>query len=77
MKSDAKHDRDSGWIMAATESGLSPVVESVVPACMFAPDAVCAEDLTGDEHTDPGEDQNGDAGDPLDLSSKVRFRPHS
>lgn len=61
--------------MAATESSFSPVVESVVPACMFAPDAGCAEDPTGDEHSDAGDEQNGDAGDQLDLSSKVHFRP--
>ncbi|KAA0712097.1 GTP-binding protein 1 [Triplophysa tibetana] len=59
-----------GGIMASTEYSLSPVVESVVPACMFAPEADRAEYPAGDEHSDAGDDQNGDAGDQLDLSSK-------
>lgn len=63
--------------MAATEYSLSPVVESVVPACMFAPEADRAEYPAGDEHSDAGDDQNGDAGDQLDLSSKVHLRPDS
>ncbi len=61
--------------MAATESSLSPAVESVVPACMFAPDPGCAEDLPGSERSDAGDNQNGEAEDHLDLTSKVALRP--
>lgn len=56
--------------MAATESSLSPAVESVVPACMFAPDRGCAEDSPGAECSDDRDDQNGEAEDHLDLTSK-------
>lgn len=63
--------------MAATESSLSPAVESVVPACMFAPDPGCAEDSPGAELSDAGDNQNGEAEDHLDLTSKVAFRPDS
>ncbi|KTG41478.1 hypothetical protein cypCar_00009362, partial [Cyprinus carpio] len=56
--------------MAATESSLSPAVESVVPACMFAPDPGCAEDSPGAERSDAGDNQNGEAEDHLDLTSK-------
>lgn len=61
--------------MAATETSLSPAVESVVPACMFAPDQSCAEDLPGAERNDAGDNQNGEAEDHLDLTSKVALRP--
>lgn len=63
--------------MAATESSLSPAVESVVPACMFAPDRGCAEDSPGAECSDARDDQNGEAEDHLDLTSKVSLRPDS
>ncbi len=61
--------------MAATESSLSPAVESVVPACMFAPDPGCAEDSPGAELSDAGDNQNGEAEDHLDITSKVALRP--
>uniref|UniRef100_A0A673NIB3 Uncharacterized protein n=1 Tax=Sinocyclocheilus rhinocerous TaxID=307959 RepID=A0A673NIB3_9TELE len=57
--------------MAATETSLSPAVESVVPACMFAPDPDCAEESPGAERSDAGDNQNGEAEDHLDLTSKV------
>ncbi|RXN20490.1 GTP-binding 1-like protein [Labeo rohita] len=56
--------------MAATETSVSPAVESVVPACMFAPDPGCAEDSPGAEYSDAGDNQNGEAEDHLDLTSK-------
>uniref|UniRef100_A0A671SCY9 GTP-binding protein 1 n=1 Tax=Sinocyclocheilus anshuiensis TaxID=1608454 RepID=A0A671SCY9_9TELE len=56
--------------MAAMESSLSPAVESVVPACMFAPDPGCAEDSPSAERSDAGDNQNGEAEDHLDLTSK-------
>ncbi len=61
--------------MAATESSLSPVVESVVPASMFAPDPGCAEDSPGAELSDAGDNQNGEAEDHLDITSKVALGP--
>ncbi|XP_051979860.1 GTP-binding protein 1-like isoform X2 [Xyrauchen texanus] len=57
--------------MEATEFTLSPAGESVVPTCMFAPDPGCAEDLAGTESSETGENQNGDAEDRLDLTSKL------
>ena len=59
----------------ATEPGLSPSAipsaESVVPACMFAPDRGCGDDPCGAECYDDGEDTNGDSKDHLDFTSKV------
>ncbi|KAL3066285.1 hypothetical protein OYC64_016272 [Pagothenia borchgrevinki] len=46
-------------------------VESIVPACMFAPDRDCAEDPCGEEGLEDGEGTNGDTGDHLDLSNKL------
>lgn len=61
--------------LAATEPavcpGTIPVSESIVPACMFAPDRGCAEDPTGEGAFEDGEGTNGDSADDLDLSSKV------
>lgn len=51
--------------------GVTPAAESIVPACMFAPDRGCADDPTGDEAFEDGEGTNGDSADHLDLSSKV------
>ncbi|KAG5854003.1 GTP-binding protein 1-like isoform X1 [Anguilla rostrata] len=58
--------------MAATESSLSPVptAESLVPACMFAPDGGCGEDLAGTESCEGGERLNGEAVDHIDFTSK-------
>ncbi|XP_061081743.1 GTP-binding protein 1-like isoform X2 [Conger conger] len=59
--------------MAATETSSSPVptAESLVPACMFAPDRGCEEDVTGTESCEDGERLNGEAVDHLDFTSKL------
>lgn len=59
--------------MAATESSSSPIptAESLVPACMFAPDQGCEEDVTGTESCEDGERLNGEVVDHLDFTSKV------
>lgn len=61
--------------LTATEPAVCPgtisVSESIVPACMFAPDRVCADDPTGEGAFEDGEGTNGDSVDYLDLSSKV------
>lgn len=48
-----------------------PAAESVVPACMFAPDRGCDEDPSGGESFEDGEGTNGEPAGHLDLSSKV------
>uniref|UniRef100_A0A8C9R8M4 GTP-binding protein 1 n=1 Tax=Scleropages formosus TaxID=113540 RepID=A0A8C9R8M4_SCLFO len=60
----------------ATEPNLSsgamvpPAAESVVPACMFAPERGCTEDGTCTESFEDGDILNGEPGDHLDLTSK-------
>ncbi|XP_036401656.1 GTP-binding protein 1-like isoform X1 [Megalops cyprinoides] len=60
--------------MATTEPSLSPgpvpTAESLVPACMFAPDRGCGEDASGTEDCEDGETFNGEAADHLDFTSK-------
>lgn len=51
--------------------GALPAAESVVPACMFAPDRGCVDDPCGEEGSEDGEGTNGESADHLDLSSKV------
>lgn len=51
--------------------GAMPAAESIVPACMFAPDRGCADDPCGAEGFEDGEATNGESEDHLDLSSKV------
>ncbi|XP_039859878.1 GTP binding protein 1, like isoform X1 [Simochromis diagramma] len=55
----------------ALHPGTAPAAESIVPACMFAPDRGCAEDQSGGEGFEDGEDTNGEPADHLDLSSKL------
>lgn len=55
----------------ALHPGTAPAAESIVPACMFAPDRGCAEDQSGGEGFEDSEDTNGEPADHLDLSSKV------
>lgn len=61
--------------LTATEPAVCPAAiptaESIVPACMFAPDRGCADDPSGGEGSDDGEGTNGESADYLDLSSKV------
>ncbi|KAK5873375.1 hypothetical protein PBY51_018422 [Eleginops maclovinus] len=45
--------------------------ESIVPACMFAPERDCAEDPCGEDGLGDGEGTNGETEDHLDLSSKL------
>ena len=52
-------------------SAAAPAVESIVPACMFAPERGCADDPAGEEGFEDGEETNGEPADHLDLSSKV------
>ncbi|XP_035993233.1 GTP-binding protein 1 isoform X1 [Fundulus heteroclitus] len=59
---------------AATEPATCPVAtppESIVPACMFAPDRGCSEDPMGAEGFADGEGTNGESVDHLDLSYKL------
>ena len=51
--------------------GALPAAESIVPACMFAPDRGCADDPSGGEGFEDGEGTNGESADHIDLSSKV------
>lgn len=64
--------------LAATEPGLSPSAipstESVVPACMFAPERGYGEDVSAAECYEDGEDANGESEDHLDFTSKVGRR---
>ncbi|XP_074487019.1 GTP binding protein 1, like isoform X1 [Sebastes fasciatus] len=57
---------------AATCPGSIPATESIVPACMFAPDrGGCADDPSGSEGFEDGDGTNGESADHLDLSSKL------
>ncbi|KAG9340385.1 hypothetical protein JZ751_021498 [Albula glossodonta] len=61
---------------AAAESSVSPgslpPAESLVPACMFAPDRGCGEDTAGTECGEDGDTFNGESGDHgVDLTSKL------
>ncbi|MEQ2198163.1 GTP-binding protein 1 [Xenoophorus captivus] len=58
----------------ATEPATCPdstPPESLVPACMFAPDQGSSDDPSGGEGFEDGEGTNGDSVDHLDLSNKV------
>lgn len=61
--------------MAATESNMSPtaisVADTVVPACMFAPDQTSNGDPSGDGCYEDGEAHNGETEDHLDLTNKM------
>ncbi|KAM3865350.1 GTP binding protein 1, like [Diretmus argenteus] len=61
--------------LTATEPGLGPgappATESIVPACMFAPDRGCGDDPSGEEGFEDGEGTNGDSLDHLDFSNKL------
>ena len=56
-----------------TDPGLVPGgTESVVPACMFAPEhGYSGNEPSGGEDFEDGEGTNGESGDHLDFSSKV------
>ncbi|XP_035254573.1 GTP-binding protein 1 isoform X2 [Anguilla rostrata] len=57
---------------SATESSLSPPADSLVPACMFAPDRGCGEDAVGMVCGEDGDTFNGECGDHgVDLTSKL------
>ncbi|XP_068451751.1 GTP-binding protein 1-like isoform X2 [Clinocottus analis] len=56
---------------AAEEEAAAAAAESIVPACMFAPDRGDADDASGMEGSEDGEDTNGESVDHLDLSSKM------
>ncbi|XP_061080695.1 GTP-binding protein 1 isoform X2 [Conger conger] len=57
---------------SAMESSLSPSAESLVPACMFAPDRGCGEDAAGMVCGEDGDNFNGECGDHgVDLTSKL------
>ncbi|XP_034407444.1 GTP-binding protein 1-like isoform X2 [Cyclopterus lumpus] len=55
----------------ASLAAAEAAVESIVPACMFAPDRGCTDDASGVEGSEDGEDTNGESADHLDLSSKL------
>ncbi|XP_030590482.1 GTP-binding protein 1-like isoform X1 [Archocentrus centrarchus] len=55
----------------ALRPGTVPAAESIVPACMFAPDRGCTEDPCGGDGFEDGEGTNGEPADHLDLSSKL------
>ncbi|XP_031418417.1 GTP-binding protein 1-like isoform X1 [Clupea harengus] len=61
--------------MAATESSLCPspiaVADTVVPACMFAPDRGNDDDPSGGDCYEDGEAHNGESEGHLDLTSKM------
>lgn len=57
--------------------GALPAAESIVPACMFAPDRGCVDDPCGEEGSEDGEGTNGETADHLDLSSKVGLTVNS
>lgn len=61
--------------LAATEPVICqnaiPTAESIVPACMFAPDRGCEDDPCGVDGFEDCDGRNGDSADHLDLSSKV------
>ncbi|XP_030001824.1 GTP binding protein 1, like isoform X1 [Sphaeramia orbicularis] len=52
-------------------TGAIQTAESLVPACMFAPDRGCADEQSGEEGFEDGEDTNCESADHLDLSSKL------
>ncbi|XP_034044471.1 GTP-binding protein 1-like isoform X1 [Thalassophryne amazonica] len=52
-------------------SGAITVTESVVPACMFAPDRGCGDDPSGEEDSGIGEGAGVESADHIDLSSKM------
>ncbi|XP_028308699.1 GTP binding protein 1, like isoform X1 [Gouania willdenowi] len=54
-----------------TEPATSLQQDSIVPACMFAPDRGCEEEQSAEEGLEDGEGPNGESGDVLDLSSKL------
>ncbi|KAJ8345802.1 hypothetical protein SKAU_G00299950 [Synaphobranchus kaupii] len=57
---------------AATESNLCPPADSLVPACMFAPDRGCGEDAAGMVCGEDGDIFNGECGDHgVDFTSKL------
>ncbi|TNN31972.1 GTP-binding protein 1 [Liparis tanakae] len=64
---DVTHGHGDMASLAAAEAA----VESIVPACMFAPDRGCADDAAGAEGSEDGEDASGESADHLDLSSKL------
>nr|XP_019959597.1 PREDICTED: GTP-binding protein 1-like isoform X1 [Paralichthys olivaceus] len=55
----------------ASCSAAAPAAESIVPACMFAPELGCTDDPAGDEGVEDGEETNGEPEDHIDLSSKL------
>ncbi|XP_071393739.1 GTP-binding protein 1-like isoform X2 [Centroberyx affinis] len=61
--------------LTATEPGLCPgaipPAESIVPACMFAPDRGCGDDPSDEAGFEDGEGTNGESADHLDFSSKL------
>lgn len=61
--------------LTATEPVICPnaiaEAESIVPACMFAPDRGCEDDPYGAEGFEGCDGTNGESADHLDLSSKV------
>lgn len=60
--------------LTATEPAIRPgtmPAESVVPACMFAPDRGYADDPCCAEGIEDGDCANGESADHFDLSSKV------
>ena len=64
-----------GEMASLTETELGSVpgaTESIVPACMFAPDHGCGmNDPSGGEGFEDGEGTNGESADHLDFSNKV------
>ncbi|CAB1453983.1 unnamed protein product [Pleuronectes platessa] len=52
-------------------SAAAAAADSIVPACMFAPERGCEDDLDGEEGFEDGEETNGEPADHLDLSSKL------
>lgn len=58
-----------------TEPGICSATitaaESIVPACMFAPDRGCEDDPSAAECFEDGDGTNDESVDHLDLSSKV------
>ncbi|XP_056442135.1 GTP binding protein 1, like [Gadus chalcogrammus] len=61
-------------LLTAKEPGIDPdamPVESIVPACMFAPDPGFGDDLPDGEGFEDGEGTNGESGDHLNFSSKL------
>ncbi|KAJ8398831.1 hypothetical protein AAFF_G00420280 [Aldrovandia affinis] len=68
--------RQAGGMASATESSLSPghlpPADSLVPACMFAPDRGYGQDAPGTEGCEDGDTFNGESGDHgVDFTSKL------